>query len=60
LEEKLEKITDNYITMLLEHPDLPIFVLSEIRSNPEQLANRLQARKQSDRIGFYQAVDGEA
>jgi AcrR family transcriptional regulator len=46
LEEKLEQIADNYITMLLEHPDLPIFVLSEIRSNPEQLANRLQARKQ--------------
>jgi AcrR family transcriptional regulator len=46
LEEKLEKIADNYITMLLEHPDLPIFVLSEIRSNPDQLANRLQARQQ--------------
>ncbi|MHA4741666.1 TetR/AcrR family transcriptional regulator [Dyadobacter sp. MSC1_007] len=45
LEEKLDKITDNYITMLLEHPDLPIFVLSEIRNNPEQLSNRFQARK---------------
>jgi len=45
LEEKLEKITENYINMLLEHPDLPIFVLSEIRNNPEQLANRFQARK---------------
>lgn len=45
LEEKLEKITENYIDMLLEHPDLPIFVLSEIRSNPEQLANRMQAPK---------------
>src|SRR3954470_11364138 len=33
LEEKLQKITDQYITMLLEHPDLPIFVLSEIRNN---------------------------
>lgn len=45
LEEKLDRITDNYITMLLEHPDLPIFVLSEIRNNPEQLSNRFQARK---------------
>ncbi|WP_229212639.1 TetR/AcrR family transcriptional regulator [Dyadobacter soli] len=45
LDEKLEKITENYIDMLLEHPDLPIFVLSEIRSNPEQLANRVQAPK---------------
>jgi len=45
LDEKLEKITENYIDMLLEHPDLPIFVLSEIRNNPEQLANRVQAPK---------------
>ncbi len=45
LEEKLEKITESYIDMLLEHPDLPIFVLSEIRNNPEQLSNRFQARK---------------
>lgn len=45
LEQKLEKITENYINMLLEHPDLPIFVLSEIRNNPDQLSNRFQARK---------------
>jgi AcrR family transcriptional regulator len=45
LEEKLEKVTESYINMLLENPDLPIFVLSEIRSNPEQLSNRFQARK---------------
>jgi AcrR family transcriptional regulator len=45
VEEKLEKITDNYITMLIEHPDLPIFVLSEIRNNPEQLSSRMQAKR---------------
>lgn len=45
LEEKLEKITESYINMLLENPDLPIFVLSEIRNNPDQLSNRFQAHK---------------
>lgn len=45
LDEKLDKITENYISMLLKNPDLPIFVLSEIRNNPEQLSNRFQARK---------------
>lgn len=44
LEEKFEKITENYINMLIEHPDLPIFVLSELRNNPERFANRLQAK----------------
>nr|WP_295928079.1 TetR/AcrR family transcriptional regulator [uncultured Dyadobacter sp.] len=45
LDDKLDKITENYISMLLKNPDLPIFVLSEIRNNPEQLSNRFQARK---------------
>lgn len=31
---KVEKIVANYVDMLLENPDIPIFVLSEIRSNP--------------------------
>jgi AcrR family transcriptional regulator len=44
LEEKFEKITAHYINMLIEHPDLPIFVLSEIRNDPERFANRLQVK----------------
>lgn len=39
LEEKVEKIADSYVNLLLAHPDLPIFVLSEIRSNPERFRN---------------------
>ena len=38
LEEKIEKIADNYITTILKNPNLPIFVLSEIRNNPQSLA----------------------
>jgi len=44
LEEKFERITENYINMLIEHPDLPIFVLSELRNDPERFADRLQAK----------------
>jgi len=36
LEHKVELIVTNYVDMLLEHPDLPIFVLSEIRNHPHR------------------------
>lgn len=43
LEEKVIRIADTYITMLSANPGLPLFVLSEIRNNPEHFGNRLQA-----------------
>jgi AcrR family transcriptional regulator len=41
LETKIERIVSQYIDMLTEHPDLPIFVLSEIRKSPGLFANKL-------------------
>ncbi len=35
LNEKIDWISTNYIEMLARNPDLPLFVLSEIRNNPE-------------------------
>jgi AcrR family transcriptional regulator len=45
LEQKINLFADNYITMLLDNPDLPIFVLSEIRNNPERFASNTQLKK---------------
>ena len=38
LTEKVALIANNYVDMLKTNPDLPIFVLSEIKANPEKLA----------------------
>jgi AcrR family transcriptional regulator len=38
LNEKVKLIAENYINMLKVNPDLPLFVLTEMRSNPEKLA----------------------
>ena len=43
LDYKIEMIASRYIDMLLENPDLPLFVLSEIRTNPEQFGNKINA-----------------
>jgi AcrR family transcriptional regulator len=42
LHEKIDLITPSYIDMLLKNPDLPMFVLSEIRNNPERFAKMIQ------------------
>jgi len=42
LEKKIELITINYIDMLMQNPDLPIFVLSEIRNNSDHLVKTFQ------------------
>ena len=42
LEKKLELLTVNYIDMLTHNPDLPIFVLSELRNSSDHLIEKLQ------------------
>lgn len=45
LEEKTATIVANYVDLLSDNPDLPIFILSEIRMNPAQFASRFPLAK---------------
>ena len=45
LEQKIETLAENYINLLIENPELPLFVLSEIRNNPEAFKNKIQVQK---------------
>jgi len=45
LEQKLETLSENYIDLLIENPDLPFFVISEIRAHPESFKNKIQVQK---------------
>jgi len=42
LEEKLFSLSDQYINLILEEPNLPIFVLNEIQHNPARFANQIR------------------
>ena len=44
-EKKIEIIVVNYIDLLIEEPDIPLFVLSELRANPEELISRISNKK---------------
>ncbi len=41
LDQKIVGISGNYIGLLTENPELPLFILSEIRNSPEQFVHKL-------------------
>lgn len=43
--EKIELLTDNYIDLLLENPELPLFVFNEIKVEPENFKEKIQIDK---------------
>ena len=42
LEKKIETLVDYYIETLIKNPELPLFVLSEIRTHPQSLSHTIQ------------------
>jgi AcrR family transcriptional regulator len=56
LNEKVALIANNYIDMLKANPDLPLFVLSEIRSNPEKLASTMGVKSLLLESAFFKQL----
>lgn len=44
-EEKIEQFAAGYIDLIFREPDIPLFIMSEIRNNPEQLLEKVDIRK---------------
>jgi len=45
LDEKLKILVKNYMDLLIESPDLPMFILSEVRADPDRVRAEAQVRK---------------
>ncbi|MFE7086342.1 TetR/AcrR family transcriptional regulator [Sphingobacterium spiritivorum] len=45
LEKKVELIANNYIDFISKEPNVPIFMLSEIRNNPDVLLDKLPIKQ---------------
>jgi AcrR family transcriptional regulator len=41
IDEKIDNLTNRYIDQIIQHPDLPLFVLNELKSNPKLLKGKL-------------------
>lgn len=43
-EEKIELFVSSYIDFLLKQPDIPLFILSELRTNPQSLISKMNMK----------------
>jgi AcrR family transcriptional regulator len=43
-EEKIEQFAAGYIDLIFREPDIPLFIMSEIRNNPKQLLQKVDIR----------------
>ena len=48
LEQKIVLFSSNYIDLLMTNPELPLFILSEVRQNPDRFAHKLPVAKVAD------------
>jgi AcrR family transcriptional regulator len=44
LEGKIEKFASNYIDLLFQEPEIPLFIMSEIRNNPAELMQKIDLK----------------
>jgi hypothetical protein len=56
LNEKTISVVENYILLLKSNPDLPLFILHEIKSNPQKLAANMGMRKLLFESDFYKQL----
>lgn len=53
---KIEKIVTSYITMLTENPDLPLFILNEMKANPAHFVTKIETVLAPMRNGFIKEM----
>ena len=60
LQQKIEAIVMNYINLLTQQPDLPLFVLHELRTHPKEIISKIDRDKSISRSYFMQQVKDAA
>lgn len=60
LNEKVERIAENYIHLLLKNPGLPLFILHEIKANPEKFMATIGLKKILMESHFYKQLKKES
>ncbi len=57
LEIKVERIASNYIDLIIENPELPLFVLSELRNNPGHFIKLTEKAEFLNQSVFIQQIE---
>jgi AcrR family transcriptional regulator len=60
LREKTEMIASNYIDTLTANPDLPVFMLSELRANPDHVIGKIGMQGVLDKSSYFKQLKAGA
>ena len=55
-EEKLSLLVNNYFDLLIDQPNVPIFIMSEIRSHPSEIADKLGVGPMLSEASFFREL----
>ncbi|MBI1185575.1 TetR family transcriptional regulator [bacterium] len=55
-DKQIQLFADSYIDMLLVNPDLPIFILSELRNHPDKFLEETQLRERVHEVRFFKEL----
>ena len=56
IEQKVEAIVTNYIDLLTRQPDLPLFILHELRTHPKEIVSKIDRDKFINKSYFMQQI----
>ncbi len=56
LEEKVDAIVAHYMALMQVQPDLPLFILSEMRQDPGKIVNTFQMQKAMAQSHFFKQI----
>lgn len=56
IDEKIEKLVESYIDLFSQYPDLPLFILSELREHPDAFSSRVDAVTGISRSVFVKQI----
>ncbi|HEV2478769.1 MAG TPA: TetR family transcriptional regulator [Puia sp.] len=56
IEDRLDRIVSAYVDFLTEFPDLPLFILNEIRGNPSKIAEQIRQEVGPARSVFFKEL----
>ncbi len=56
LDGKIDTFVDRYITVLVQYPDLPIFIMSELHQRPQEFLKEMKVREVIQQSGLLQQI----
>lgn len=56
LQEKLELLVERYIDVLIKNPEMPFFILNEVRQDPKKLVSKIGLKQKLAESYFIQQI----